>query len=615
MATVPVVHGDRTFGAIDVYKSDPDAFGERELAVLGELGETIGYAIAAVERRERERTLTALYEATRDLLGTETEREVCDVVVDVATEVLDVSEAGIFLFDDEENVLRPVSSTESFLDFYGGVETFGPGAGDSETWRAYMTGQTKVFDDVSQAEHVADPDTDARGLLVRPLDEHGTLVAASTEVGVFDSQRRKLVGLLAATAEAALDRVTGKARLRERDRQLEERARRLERFAQVAGLSRDVCRVAVDADDREALERGVCERLVRTADVAFAWVGTVSPDGVTLAARAWAGDSEGYLDATSLSADGTEPAARAAATGEVTVVSNVTDYLRDHDWARAAADRGYQSIVAVPLAYRETTYGVLTAYATDSEAFDDATDLLADLGDLVAYASNAVETERGVLADRVTELELRLGDGTNFLNAVADQAGTPVRSLGVTPRSDGRTEVLFGLDDAPVEAVLALDSEFVGVETLEHVGTDGRDLFRATLSGQTVAATLLDCGAVPETVVARPGHTDAVVSLPRSAEARVFFDRLEAVYPGAKLLARHDRSDHGDANARGTVDADLTDRQREVLETAFESGFFESPRETTGSELADILGVSQPTVTHHLREGQRRLFATLYGED
>ena len=57
-----------------------------------------------------------------------------------------------------------------------------------------------------------------------------------------------------------------------------------------------------------------------------------------------------------------------------------------------------------------------------------------------------------------------------------------------------------------------------------------------------------------------------------------------------------------------TVDrARLTDRQREVLETALEMGYFETPKRANAGDVADELGVSMPTVCEHLSVGQRKL--------
>jgi predicted DNA binding protein len=59
----------------------------------------------------------------------------------------------------------------------------------------------------------------------------------------------------------------------------------------------------------------------------------------------------------------------------------------------------------------------------------------------------------------------------------------------------------------------------------------------------------------------------------------------------------------------------LTDRQEEVLRTAYLSGFFETPRDRTGGEVAESLDVSQPTFNNHLRAAQRKLFTLLLEDE
>lgn len=55
----------------------------------------------------------------------------------------------------------------------------------------------------------------------------------------------------------------------------------------------------------------------------------------------------------------------------------------------------------------------------------------------------------------------------------------------------------------------------------------------------------------------------------------------------------------------------LTDRQREVLATALEMGYFEYPREANASEVAAALGISASTFTEHLNAAQSKLLAEL----
>ncbi|SFG71735.1 Predicted DNA binding protein, contains HTH domain [Halopelagius inordinatus] len=57
----------------------------------------------------------------------------------------------------------------------------------------------------------------------------------------------------------------------------------------------------------------------------------------------------------------------------------------------------------------------------------------------------------------------------------------------------------------------------------------------------------------------------------------------------------------------GTFLPTLSDRQRDVFLTAFERGYYEIPRETTTSEIADIVGVGRRTAEHHLRRAEEKL--------
>jgi len=50
-AAIPIVHEGTVYGVLNVYADRPDAFADREREVIGQLGEIVGHAIAAVERK------------------------------------------------------------------------------------------------------------------------------------------------------------------------------------------------------------------------------------------------------------------------------------------------------------------------------------------------------------------------------------------------------------------------------------------------------------------------------------------------------------------------------------------------------------------------------------
>lgn len=57
-----------------------------------------------------------------------------------------------------------------------------------------------------------------------------------------------------------------------------------------------------------------------------------------------------------------------------------------------------------------------------------------------------------------------------------------------------------------------------------------------------------------------------------------------------------------------TLDA-LTDRQLEVLQTAYEMGFYDVPREASTEDIADELSLDPATVSEHLQRAERNLLS------
>nr|WP_211290223.1 helix-turn-helix domain-containing protein [Natrinema ejinorense] len=59
----------------------------------------------------------------------------------------------------------------------------------------------------------------------------------------------------------------------------------------------------------------------------------------------------------------------------------------------------------------------------------------------------------------------------------------------------------------------------------------------------------------------------------------------------------------------------LTDRQREVLRTAYRMGYFSYPRETTAREVAEALDIAPSTVHKHLVAALGSVLESLYGTE
>ncbi|KXB06728.1 hypothetical protein AKJ54_01145 [candidate division MSBL1 archaeon SCGC-AAA382K21] len=57
----------------------------------------------------------------------------------------------------------------------------------------------------------------------------------------------------------------------------------------------------------------------------------------------------------------------------------------------------------------------------------------------------------------------------------------------------------------------------------------------------------------------------------------------------------------------GVRDADLTNRQREIISTAFDLGYYDTPREISSEKLAKIFEISQPTLLEHLKKSEEKI--------
>jgi len=68
--------------------------------------------------------------------------------------------------------------------------------------------------------------------------------------------------------------------------------------------------------------------------------------------------------------------------------------------------------------------------------------------------------------------------------------------------------------------------------------------------------------------------------------------------------------------SRGVVGSDdMTERQREALETAHRMGYFDHPKEANAGDVADEMGIATSTFTEHLSAAQRKLMDAVLNEE
>ncbi len=570
------------------------------------------------KRKQREEALATLHETARDFLYAETHQEIAQHIVDDTPSVLNLDASAVYLFDTDTSNLRPAAHSATIKEFNGPLPTV---HADGETLPSYsfVEDEALFFDDVHETERLENRATDLRSAAYIPLGNHGVFIVGSDHVGVFDDVTRELADLLAATAEAALDRITRESQLREQDRTLQQQNEQLTALNRINETIREIDQAVVQAETRDEIDQTVCELLTADDRFRFAWIGTVDPATDTIEPRAWAGTEQGYLDSQSFAVDvgNTEPAGQTTATGDVTMVSNVAAGIRDELWRKDAVARDYLSVLSIPLVYNDLTHGVLTVYAPTQDAFDDTTKaVLAELGETIASALSAIERKNALLTTSMTRVEFSIDDPAFVLSRLAKDAECTLSYQGGVQQSTEGSYVFVSVEDASLEDVVEAASQLVAIGDVQTISTEGEGgVLRLRLTQPFLALELADHGAVFRGATADPTTTTLIIDIPDSIDVRTITQLVRETFSTVELRAKQTLDQTAAHDLYSRFLDKLTERQLEVIQTAYYSGYFESPRESTGEDVAATLGISPPAFYTHARTVQRKLFATLFEEN
>ena len=578
-------------------------------------------------RRSAAAALSTVGEAIATIRAADSPSAVRRATVDAALSAADADLAAWYL--REGDVLRPATVETAGSTGSVDLSPIDPAETDlldrlESEREADGAGRAVVLDRSELESALAGAGIRAERVVAVPVADRGAVLATSTEPMAFGERDRLPLETVAGAAAVALDALEGDAALRACRADLG----RLESVVDRCHRLREIERTLLAGDSRAEIEQALCDALVSlpfdetSGAIELAWIGDVSAGSDRVSPDAWAGRDGDALEPVPIPTERDDepdhPAARAATALEPAITANVNADETSREWRRRAAERGFRSAMSVPLVVDEFCYGTLTAYADQHSAFDDATRAVCThLAVVASHAIAAVERKRALLSERVTELEIVLRGDDEPLAAIAHRLDRRLDVQAVVPRSSAGSTVFCTAADVTAASLEAAVEPVSGVESGRLVGDrPDASLLELVLATSTIATTLADHGGVLRSVVPVDERTRLVVDLSSTVDVRSFVRMIERRQPAAKLVARRER-DRSVQPARAfdaELRARLSERQLRTLETAYYSGFFEWPRESTGEDVADSLGVSQPTFSRHLRLAQRKVFALLFDE-
>lgn len=217
----------------------------------------------------------------------------------------------------------------------------------------------------------------------------------------------------------------------------------------------------------------------------------------------------------------------------------------------------------------------------------------------------------------IVEAEFSVTDPSYPFVGLAAVEDCRVELEELLPRGEGRTAEYFSVTGTDPESALELtDCEEV-VDARLHVRYQVGGLLEYVVAGECPLRYLAEHGAVPTAVYSTgSGGTIVAEILPGADPPDVISGFLDA--HAADLVAKRRKEGStpllSEWQLRRTILGRLTDRQREVLLTAFDAGYYDRPRATTGEDLADELDISPPTFQQHLRTAERKIVSFLAEE-
>ncbi|WP_137291540.1 bacterio-opsin activator domain-containing protein [Natronorubrum halophilum] len=401
-----------------------------------------------------------------------------------------------------------------------------------------------------------------------------------------------------------------------RERELRSRQDQLETLNRISMVVGQVIDTLVEGPSRNAIEREVCEQLVDSELYCGAWIAERTGEG-TLSYRTGAGSTETYLECVrEREFDDEWAVQRAVRTGKTQTETGIPENEAVPEPLRESArEDGISSAVSVPISHNESIYGVLVVLSSREEAFSTGERAgFSLLGETIGFTIMAVKNRQLLFSDTVIELEFRIDGGETFSFDLSEEYGCTCSLEWAGTTSGGRTFQYVTVDGLDGETVLEAANAHESIEEcrLIHDGENSCTVeMRLSKSG---VRTLANHGATIRDVAVENGVGTCLIEVSQDADVREIADALTVVYENTELVARRevDRAVQTAVERRNRMLDQLTDRQLTTLRLAYYGGFFDWPRDSTGEEIAEAMGVSPPTMHQHLRKGLKSILGEFF---
>ncbi|ELY64298.1 bacterio-opsin activator domain-containing protein [Natronococcus jeotgali] len=221
--------------------------------------------------------------------------------------------------------------------------------------------------------------------------------------------------------------------------------------------------------------------------------------------------------------------------------------------------------------------------------------------------------EKQLTSDHVRRLEFWADESAVPPSLRVEGGDTRIDVDSIVPLPDGTTVQYMGTSDLTAsEFVTAVEEvpHYLDVRLLSSI--DGRSRVEAHAEPTTVSHVFPSLGGRACAIVVTPDEVRFLGELPGDVDPRLAADGIREFHSEAELVS--EELVYSPHLLYDVVADALTDRQLAALDAAYFGGYFETPRTSTGEELADRFDVTRQTFNQHLRKAQRTVFRHLFEE-
>ncbi|QSG04082.1 PAS domain S-box protein [Natranaeroarchaeum sulfidigenes] len=545
--------------------------------------------------------LNSINELESELRHCRTSAEIHEAGIETVLRGLDDIVVATYSWDEADGVLHQMAKIPTEGNQFPETVT----TDDQTYWRAFTTGYDQRLDDTSDERGYAVPIGSAGLLVVSNIDDDSeqipdflTTVGNVLATAIERSKQQESVEDLRATLDSV------KTDLNSVQTQLETLA--------------DTVEQALEAETRSELDQLLVEFI--DTNWRYGWVGDFKPQMDAVIPRA-ATDDTGPVSELETGSDVEMRPALEAATTRSTVYVERTLAERDRKWATAMLAYGYRSVLSIPIIDQGVIYGVVEVASTDVDGFDTrTTTAIRSLCRIIGHRLRQLDIDNVArLTAESVEIDLAFTDSRPFFPSLPSDTSIQVRNVITVDSSTRRLQmVVSGASQPEFETYLSQIPSLYDT-IINH--NEAETVFKAEVSLDVSRRAPTEM--LFEEIVSREVRVSNVLSgseeelitftVADRSTASVIADALTARFEGASLLAKRTREE-SDIESFAPTHI-LTNRQREVLQTAYSEGYYDQPKGINGQEIAELFDISHSTVHEHLKAAERKVLRAFLPRD